>query len=620
MARPLELLTNQEVVNYQKQKEAAVKDPKLIGELANLQGQINVIESKLLRQGSTCTVKKLDDMQSHLNRVNPIELKKLLNNNFYDPVVMNEILCTLNSLYYLQPTHPGAVKSNERIKHWLNHLKQIGSESAFGYAFSSNFGNAKNSVVIKAPQRNTTDLLHETIVGIQLNVLRKFVPNFAYVFGGFKCTPPILNNPEHLIGSQDRTPVSWCDISNNFVVDYILYENIAPATSFEDFCKNCTFTQFLNEYLQIIFAELVAQDTIDFQHGDAHAQNILLRQLSSPVSIPYVNEKGVVEYLFTDKIATFIDYGMSHIQLPTGEHLGITGGIPAGVFPDRIIKLFDLYKLLMFCLFAMKQNKNFNCYRAAEKLFRFFSQENMDQSVDFQRQFYYELPDNPRTQVAGIPDFLDYIRRNVPEYSQVMSAKPRTQRILGCTGNDICVSDAQAEFLLGYDTPMKIDTVFDFFDFVSRFEEEGRESDIREVYAAFDLQHALESAYQEYNSAVSIINSYFENRTVDGYSVCNIDCQQTPLIYEEYKAYLIRTAEVNEAFQQASLIYDGLEFVAQRFPDVDIVNIRENYYQIMLMYTEFQMVLDRIKDDYQHMGSENARKYKLPELEVLANL
>jgi hypothetical protein len=619
--KPGNLVSTQDVAVYQNYLNNLDKDPKFRMELNNYQQHTNQVEEDLLRQGSTCTIKKLDSLQDKLTQINPMEFKQLLLRKFYDPSIMQEIMCTLNSIYYLQPNHPGAVRPNERIKHWLTHLKQIGAESAFGYAFKADFSTSQGAVVIKAPQNPSTDLLHETIVGIQLNVLRRHVPNFAYVFGGFKCTPPILLDPGHLLGPAERTPVSWCDSNSNFVVEYIIYENINPAVPMEDFVKNCTFPQFLGNYLQILFALLVGQKTpIEFQHGDLHPGNVLNRQLDKQVSIPYRNENDVVEYLLTDRIATMIDYGFSHVKLESGEHLGVTNVIAGGLFPDRILPLYDAYKLLMFSLFFMKQNKNFDCYKKCERLFRFFSNENMDYAVDRQRDFYYQLPDNEKTRKVGIPDLLAYIRSSVNEYSQVMSSTPKTQRILGCTGNDVCVTDEKSQTLLGYNTPMKIDNVFDFYDLVSRLEQEGRTSDIEEIYRLFEFEPALDKAYQEYNNSVIKINEYFNKEIIKGCSISDIHCDNIPNIYQEYKEFLIETAEINETFQQAGIIYDAIEFIAQRYTDFNKEDLKENFRNLKLMYDEFRMIMDSIRDDAIHLGPEKIKKFKLTELEILSNL
>src|SRR5436190_712755 len=84
---------------------------------------------------------------------------------------------------------------------------------------------------------------------------RSYVPNFAYVFGGFKCSAPILQDPKYILGSAGRYPVNWCN--SGLDIEYIIYENIAPAVSFKEYVKKCTFEQFLDKYLQIIYALII---------------------------------------------------------------------------------------------------------------------------------------------------------------------------------------------------------------------------------------------------------------------------------------------------------------------------------------------------------------------------
>ena len=49
------------------------------------------------------------------------------------------------------------------------------------------------------------------------------LPNFAYIYGGFKCSGPILND--------NNKVVDWC-VNNNYSVNYILYENYQYFTGF----------------------------------------------------------------------------------------------------------------------------------------------------------------------------------------------------------------------------------------------------------------------------------------------------------------------------------------------------------------------------------------------------
>lgn len=613
------IVNSLDVENYYTSVSRSLQDPRVRLDLEKYGKNTAEVEKAMLLRGSTCTIGKLEEHVNKITRVNPLKLKELLQKNFYDPTIMQEILCTVNSLFYLQPSQSGAVKPNERIKRWLKNLQQIGEPSAFGYALKSDFSSSKSTFIIKAPRDLTTDLLHEVIVGLQLNSLRASVPNFAYVFGGFKCTPPVLGQ---LLGKSKPDVIAWCDANPSFVVQYAVYENIAPAVSFRDYIKGCTFEQFLDKYLQILFAELAAQELLDFTHYDAHPGNILIKTLNGEkISIPYTTEKGTIEYILTDGISTFIDYGLSHIQVD-GVHLGVANLTPHGVQPNRSSSLQDAYKLLMSSLFTMDQAKNTICYQKARRLYTFFSTEPLESALPRQLKNNFFLPPNQKTDNVTLRQYLGYIRSNIAEYSSVVSPVPRSSKVLGCTGNDICVSEGQAIELLGYNTPMKIDNVFDFFDLVSRFESEGRNDEIAEVVSLFDVNKAINDALHDYDAEVNIIRSYFADRSVQTLSICGLQCNDVriPAVRHAYKNFLIHTAQANEMFQQADLIYSAIKFVVEKYPVYDTSLLDQNYNNLMLLYADFRMILDGVRNDAGRLGSRNIMELELPEMEVLSRV
>jgi len=153
---------------------------------------IEANERKYLENSNAQILRKLKGLAENIYKLNVDKLKSLAKFNFYDPIIMKEIFQVMNAIVYLQPNQPSAVNPNERIKEWLRNLERIGSDSVEGFAFKGDLRNATSTFVIKSPKTSEKDLLHEFVVGLELNELRSYVPNFAYVFGGFKCTPPIL--------------------------------------------------------------------------------------------------------------------------------------------------------------------------------------------------------------------------------------------------------------------------------------------------------------------------------------------------------------------------------------------------------------------------------------------
>src|SRR5206468_2500129 len=363
---------------------------------------------------------------------------------------------------------------------------------------------------------------------------------------------------------------------------------------------------FLDKYLQIIYALIIAQELVDFCHYDLHDENVLIRQMGSALSIPYTNELGVVEYLNTDGISTIIDYGFSHLKLEDGSNIGITDflsvvdrttGLPiGGVYPDRTVPLFDVYKLLMFSLMTMAQNKNFECLQKCVRLYQFFSSEDLNVSLQTQRVYYYNSPLNEKTVKVGPIQFLNYIRKNIPEFSQIVTAVPRYSRVLGCTGNDVCITEGAVAEVLGFNKPLKLNNVLDFFDLVSRFENEGRTKDIEEILSKFDFNTAVSSAIKEYNNLIVSLDQYFPNNTYPMYDINLVaDNLNNKDVIEEYKDFLIETAKVYESFQRVALYHDAIVFTENYYNAYNLNDLEANYSNILTLYRDFEMVLMELK-------------------------
>src|SRR5579884_2098120 len=121
-------------------------------------------------------------------------------------------VCPVDSLPNLQ----------ERLGEWFTQLKRIGTESTAGFAFQGDMKKEKNVFIVKTSQNpETDDLQHELFVGLfglnQLRSTKQGLPvyNFAYIFGGFKCSPP-------LVSPQDKTAVAWCNNMKD-TVNYVFY-------------------------------------------------------------------------------------------------------------------------------------------------------------------------------------------------------------------------------------------------------------------------------------------------------------------------------------------------------------------------------------------------------------
>ena len=112
----------------------------------------------------------------------------------------------------------------------------------------------------------------------------------------------------------------------------------------------------------------MANKMIDFTHYDLHTGNILIRDINiEKFQIQYDTENGV-EYITTDLIATFIDFGMSHIYnedlIIAGDHIenghyGVYNFLYYDVYPNKSWIMSDIYKVLLYsALVSMNANNN----------------------------------------------------------------------------------------------------------------------------------------------------------------------------------------------------------------------------------------------------------------------
>ena len=257
--------------------------------------------------------------------------------------------------------------------------------------------------VIKAPRSvvSSDELIHESFVAIKaLNSLRVNNPNFAQIFGMFRCSPPFI---DHI----SKKVVAWCNSLSKRVVTYAIYENVAPNKSIEKLIKEGITPQaYMKLFMQFLLSEREAFLTYQFTHYDAHTENGLKRETGKgDICLPYNSPVGPVFLRSEDGgVFTFIDYGMSHValQVTTADgnksvqhygHVGRSAPLNAyGIYRDRGHPMHDVYKLLGYSLQTM-YHSNQPAFKAIVGLFRFFnSTETWESIMAKQANLYYYLP------------------------------------------------------------------------------------------------------------------------------------------------------------------------------------------------------------------------------------
>lgn len=388
----------------------------------------------------------------------PENIAEILEDRFYDADFMGKLMCAMDTVLILPADGgEGLDAANETVKEMFTDVRRIGAESVYGNAIMSSLDGVKDVFIIKTPKKKNPgekedELLHELFVGMMgTNSMRRICPNFAYIFGGFKCLPPKIN--------EDRSISSFCAAGRpQDYVNYVIYEKI-PGKSLADFMESCNFDEFFSWYVQILLACHLGVLNIDFTHYDLHNENVMLRgwkDLDS-FAIPYSMPDGSTLYVKSNKIAMMIDFGMTHIQYE-GQNFGKFGMETWGTFHDQSRPYYDMYKLLGFCLTDMEEKRNDDCLSRAVDLQRAFvdvdKQLSDDQIIDGvigeAQEFHIFSADRLKSEdELTLMNYLAQLKKFYPEeYAQtVFTSIPSDISILTC--GDTCPGPARIEAEIG---------------------------------------------------------------------------------------------------------------------------------------------------------------------------
>ena len=535
------------------------------------------IERQYLDQVQKCPIQKLDKYLDKFGKVDSNSYKKLIRKNFYNTEVMGEAMCLADSIFYSQDYEIGKVSAKMRARRWLDKMTAIGV-GAGGSALESDFNKTDDVFIVKVANKgHEEDLLHEFFVGLTLNNLRRYVPNFAYIMGGFKCQSPVIDKNDEV--------VSWCTLSEKSTIDYVLYENIAPGITLSKYSNNCSFEDWLDKYLQILYALNVAHKKHDFTHYDLHASNVVIRQLDSEttssesqngvlktnkkVSIPYKTERGGIEYLNTSGIATIIDYGYSHIR-KDGRNHGIYGLEHYGISSEHSHVMHDAYKLLLSSMNDMYNSGNTECFEKASNILKFFNQnETAEDILIKQSEFYYFVPYNQNSKNYELFDLTKYIRRYIPEANKIISKEP-AEEIIGCDGTNVCISGNEATSIMGIDGEIGVSTIFDFYDLASRFQDEKRSADFETIKSTFEYDKNLKPALEDIETHIL---KYEKRRREIGTPVIvygkTLNWFFNEINISRYKQYVVNLIGAYDELQNAAIMKDAIHYTSNIYDDND---------------------------------------------------
>lgn len=475
-----------------------VREPSTAETLNLAEKQQYADEEYLIANNQICGIKELNKIEERISGLEPAAMKKDVETQFYNAKVMKDAMCTMESVIYAPPHDIGTNYHNQKIKDYLMNLHQIGSESVNGYAMLGDFDGIKDFFIEKVSQNPKNDLLiHELVVGLYgTNKLRTYIPNFSYIYGGFKCSPSLIN-------PNTKELSSWC-LTNENLVNYVLYENVAPAVSMNDYVAKCSVSQFLNTYMQVLYSLRLAHKMIDYTHYDLHGENILIRQpkTGGQFQILYETENGN-EYIVADKISSFIDYGSSHIKTKDiynekgelvlkGRHFGSHGLIPYSIYPNRSFIMYDAYRLLMACMGEAYREQNFEVYYEIVKIFKFFNDFEDPIDVMTARDTSI-LPLIEKTVNLQLDDLIRYIR-SVCNCDFIKNQATNGIAFLDC--EEVCPTEEAIleDFGITDDIPIPT-TVLELYDLIRTLQQEDK--DVEEFLDNFDYISAMDNHMDE---------------------------------------------------------------------------------------------------------------------------
>jgi len=289
----------------------------------------------------------------------------------YDVHFQNELGCVVDALL----SDDNLTK--DFFTNYVSDIHKILTDSSYGdvYNILSNNKIHQELFTIKIPKSVNINIYHEAIIGmLALNKLRDIIPNFMFIYGLFYCSQP-LKIPNNISNTNNSYKI--CPI-NGLKYGHLVMENIFNSKPLDQILNSLTTQEFLNIYLQIINALNLAHKEYDFTHFDLHSGNVLIQELSEPISIPLYTDSQEIIYITTNKLARIIDYGTSHININIAE-LNKTLSFSFKTRESYYRKgnpLYDAYKLLMFCAEDTQISKNLNLYSILLEIYKLFKQKD----------------------------------------------------------------------------------------------------------------------------------------------------------------------------------------------------------------------------------------------------
>lgn len=309
-----------------------------------------------LREEVTCAYQSPARAFQHrllLNNLNVELLEQDLGSFImFDHILHEELGCLIDALVHRYTDEP----LHDRIRTTITTPTVIGQGKSS--IFTSGLQGSNDLFVVKTSVVSNFECLYEYIVGkLIINPLRAELPNFMYTYGYHECGN---------YATKDGKMIKWC---NTDIPDmgYLYLEKI-DGIRMDDFLDQYgeDSPEFVEVMLQIINALYIADERYSFRHGGLHQQNIIIRELSEPINVPFT-VLGRREYIQSQWIPQIIDFGDSTAvyngtRLISPIYFSMRGK-SSNIFP------YDLGYLLNSAAFSLRWNGSKRIRELSQRLY-----------------------------------------------------------------------------------------------------------------------------------------------------------------------------------------------------------------------------------------------------------
>lgn len=562
--------------------------------------ELKKIEEYLVNVGkcSALNTNLVNNIQNNLFTFDDESLSKMiLSIDTFNSNIHANISCAINAILESNNNSLFAPSLTERIHDWFININLIGEPSVEGFALSTSLKSvtsnkskvfsAVNLFVIKTPRDANFDvLIHEATIGLYCtNVLRKYVPNFMYVYGITKCSPLVLN---------DTKPVSWCTYNDDNDTSYLILENVVNSVSLTSFVKqkDILAKDIIVIFIQIINALNVAYNMYGFTHYDLHSGNVLIKKFSSDLAIPYYNNNmEIIGYISTQYVPVIIDYGSSRMTLNNNSlNLGHLGNEKYGINKDYSFPMYDLYKLLCFTTESLLYNEpyNENILNILNLFFSYFNEGDIFERIlrrieNKNTMDYYIIDDSYRN--VTYTDYISWLEKviEIPIYETVPA------------NSNLIVTDGEfspckfLEYVVTNNTPLSYvkycSSLFSIKNDASLLDSE-KEALIEQLNSHVNIEKILNTYIPQYQQRLNLVKESIAKNTIyDGYIL--------PIVSEYYNynilmEYLNRIYLIFEYYDELAYISSHLRSYACALEN------NNNDYDMSLLFNDIENVKERL--------------------------